>query len=127
MASSNTVLLTDDDPMIIRMYQRKLEHDGFKVNLAFNGEEALAAVKKEKPGIILLDIMMPKMNGIDTLKALKADAGTKDIPVIILTNLGDRPEDVEKAKQLGAAEYIVKANVSLPDLVDKIKNIIAKK
>lgn len=124
MADKNTVLLTDDDPMIIRMYQRKLEHDGFKVNLAFNGEECLEAVKKEKPDIILLDIMMPKMNGIDALKALKAGANTKTIPVIILTNLGDRPEDMEKAKQLGAAEYIVKANICLPDLMEKIKSII---
>jgi DNA-binding response OmpR family regulator len=122
--NKNTVLLTDDDPMIIRMYQRKLEHDGFKVNLAFNGEECLEAVKKEKPDIILLDVMMPKMNGIEALKKLKADADAKNIPVIILTNLGDRPEDVAKAKELGAAEYIVKANIQLNDLVEKIKNNI---
>ncbi len=124
MAEKKIVLLVEDDAMIVRMYQRKLEHDGFKLNLAFNGEEGLAAVKKERPDIILLDIMMPKMNGIDTLKALKADAQTKDIPVIILTNLGDRPEDVEKAKGLGAADYLVKANISLPQLVEKIKQYI---
>lgn len=123
MAKSR-ILLVDDDPMIIRMYQRKLEHDGFDLTIAFNGEEGLEAVKKSKPELILLDIMMPKLNGIETLKALKSNAKTKNIPVIILTNLGDRPEDVEKAKALGAADYLVKANVELADLVIKIKKLI---
>ena len=126
MSDAKKILLVDDDPMIVRMYQRKLEHDGFTVMLAFNGEEGLAAVKKVKPDIILLDIMMPKKNGIDTLKELKADKTTADIPVIILTNLGDRPEDVDKAKQLGAVDYLVKANISLGDLVKKIKDTLAK-
>ena len=110
--------------MVIRMYQRKLEAEGFKLTLAFNGEEGLAALKKEIPDLVLLDIMMPKMNGIEMLKAVKADPALKDIPVIILTNLGDRPEDVQKAKDLGAADYLVKANVSLKELVEKIKTIL---
>jgi two-component system, sensor histidine kinase and response regulator len=121
----NKILLIEDDPMVVRMYQRKLEGEGFKVTLAFNGEEGLNAVKKERPDIILLDIMMPKLNGIDTLKTLKADAQTKDIPVIILTNLGDRPEDVQKCKEFGAIDYLVKANISLKDLVEKIKSCIS--
>jgi DNA-binding response OmpR family regulator len=125
--NQNKILLVEDDPMIVRMYQRKLENDGFKVSLAFNGEEGLAAVKNDRPDIILLDIMMPKMNGIETLKAVKADALTKDIPVIILTNLGDRPEDVQKCKELGAADYLVKANVQLKELSEKIKSIITGK
>jgi len=124
MDKQKIILLVEDDAMVVRMYQRKLEHDGFKVNLAFNGEEGLAAVKKERPDLILLDVMMPKMNGIDTLKALKADKSTKDIPAIILTNLGDNSEDVEKCKALGAADYLVKANVSLPQLVEKIRQYI---
>lgn len=118
------ILLVDDDAMIVRMYQRKLEHDGFKVNLAFNGAEGIEALKKEKPDIVLLDIMMPKMNGIETLKAIKADPAYKNLPVIMLTNLGDRPDDVENCKKLGAADYLVKANVSLPQLVEKIKQYI---
>ncbi|MDO8601303.1 MAG: response regulator [bacterium] len=122
----NTILLIEDDSMIVRMYQRKLESEGFKVNLAFNGEEGLASLKKERPDLVLLDIMMPKMNGIETLKAVKADPSLKDIPVVMLTNLGDRPEDVQKCKDLGALDYWVKANISLKEAVEKIKTILVK-
>ncbi len=121
------ILLIEDDAMVVRMYQRKLELEGFKVNLAFNGEEGLAALKKEKPDFILLDIMMPKMNGIETLKAIKADPNLKDIPVVMLTNLGDKPEDVQKCKEMGALDYWVKANVPLKDLVERIKKILEGK
>jgi len=121
----NKILLVEDDVMIVRMYQRKLELEGFKVFLAFNGEEGLEILKKEKPDIILLDIMMPKMNGIEMLKALKKNPATKNIPVIILTNLGDRPEDVTKAKELGAKDYWVKATVSLKEVVERIRQILA--
>lgn len=124
--NQNKILLVEDDPMIVRMYQRKLEKDGFKVSLAFNGEEGLEALKKEKPDIILLDIMMPKMNGIEMLKIVKADPVFKDIPVVILTNLGDRPEDVQKSKDFGAEDYWVKANVSLKEVAERIKKILAK-
>ena len=109
------------------MYQRKLEKDGFKVALAFNGEEGLAALKKEKPDIVLLDIMMPKVNGIETLKTIKADPAYKDLPVVMLTNLGDRPEDVENCKKLGAADYWVKANTPIKEIGERIKKILAKK
>ena len=125
MDEKNKILLIEDDPMIVRMYQRKFEKEGFQVTLAFNGEEGIEALKKEKPDIILLDIMMPKMNGIETLKAVKADPNLKDIPIVMLTNLGDRPEDVERCKELGAIDYWVKANISLKDVVEKIKKIIS--
>jgi DNA-binding response OmpR family regulator len=118
------ILLVEDDPMVVRMYQRKFEFEGFKVTLAFNGEEGLEAIKKEVPDIILLDIMMPKMNGIETLKTIRADEKYKKVPIIILTNLGDRPEDVQKCKELGATDYMVKANLQLKDLIEKIKSLI---
>jgi len=127
MPNQNKILLVEDDSMIVRMYQRKLEKDGFQVALAFNGEEGLAALKKEKPDIVLLDIMMPKMNGIEMLKAVKADPAFKDIPVVILTNLGDRPEDVQKCKELGAEDYWVKANTPIQEITERIKKILAKK
>lgn len=127
MPNQNKILLVEDDSMVVRMYQRKLEKDGFQLTLAFNGEEGLAALKKEKPDIVLLDIMMPKMNGIEMLKAAKADPITKDIPVVILTNLGDRPEDVQKCKELGAEDYWVKANTPIQEITERIKKILAKK
>lgn len=119
------VLLVDDDPLIIRMYQRKLAADGYHVLIASNGEEALAQVVKTKPRLILLDVMMPKMNGVETLKALKGQPNTKDIPVVILTNLGDNPQDVENAKKLGALDYLVKSNIDLKTLSAKVREVTA--
>ena len=117
------ILLVEDDPLILRMYQTKLTNDGYKVNTAFNGEEAIIQAKKEKPDLIFLDVMMPKMNGVETLKALKGDPQTAQIPVIILTNLGDKTDDIQKAKELGALDYMVKSQISLKQLSDKAKKI----
>jgi len=119
------VLLVDDDPLIIRMYQKKLTGDGYTVRTAFNGEEAMAQVIKEKPDIMLLDVMMPKMNGVETLKALKKNPDTSSIPVIILTNLGDSSEDVENAKKLGALDYLVKAETDLALLSSRIEKALS--
>lgn len=113
--------------MIIRMYERKLNIEGFDLTLAFNGIEAMKALKKKKPDIILLDVMMPKMNGFETLKAIKDDPKFKDIPVVILTNLGDKEDDVKKMKEFGAEDYWVKANVTLGEIIEGIKKIIEKR
>lgn len=118
------ILLVDDDPLVIRMYQNKLTKDGYEVKTASNGEEGLISIMKEKPDLILLDVMMPKMNGVETLKRLKADSKTKNIPVIVLTNLGDNPEDVDAAKELGALDYLVKANITLKTLSERVKEAI---
>jgi two-component system alkaline phosphatase synthesis response regulator PhoP len=116
MSEGLKVLLVEDDPMVVRMYQKKLTMDGYNVSLAFNGEEGLAAIAKDRPDIILLDIMMPKMNGFEVLNVLKNDESLKNIPVIVLTNMDDRSEHMEKIRQLGANDYLVKANTSLKDL-----------
>lgn len=121
---SKKILLVDDDPLIIRMYQTKLSKDGYNISLAFNGEEAIIKAKKDKPDLILLDLMMPKMNGIETLEQLKKDSDTKDIPVVILTNLEDKKDDVEKAKKMGALNYWVKAETDLKTLSSKVKEIL---
>lgn len=121
------ILLVEDDPMVVRMYQRKLTMDGFDLTVAFNGEEGLKALAKYRPDIVLLDIMMPKMNGFEMLKRVKSDEKIKDIPVVILTNLGDRAEDVEKSKGLGANDHWVKANMSLKELVERITKILESK
>ena len=119
-----TVLLVDDDSLIIRMYQKKLTQDGYDVKTAFNGEEALIEIRKQRPDVIMLDVMMTKMNGVETLKALKEDEKTASIPVIFLTNLGDKQEDVENAKKLGVLDYLVKSEISLKDLSERIKQAI---
>lgn len=122
--SRKSVLLVDDDPLVIRMYQNKLSQEGYEVETAFNGEEAITKIRRKKPDIILLDVMMPKMNGVETLKTLKGDPETKSIPVIILTNLGDKSEDIENAKKLGALDYLVKSQITLKSLSERVKKAI---
>lgn len=127
MPDQSKILLVEDDPMVVRMYQRKLNIDGFHLTLAYNGEEGMSALGKEVPDIILLDIMMPKMNGIEMLKNVRADQRLKDIPVVMLTNLGDRPEDIQKCKDMGASDYWVKANIPLNEMTERIKKVLADK
>ncbi|MDP3963170.1 MAG: response regulator [bacterium] len=118
---SKKILLIDDDPLIVRMYERKLTQEGFAVSLAANGDEGLHLLEKEAPDLILLDVLMPKMNGWEALKKIKENPKTKDIPVITLTSLGDRPEDIQRFKDYGVKEYLVKSQVELKELVEIIK------
>ena len=120
------ILLVEDDPMVVRMYKRKFKKDGFKTALAYNGKEGLVALRKKRPDIVLLDIMMPKMSGLDMLKIVKADPQYKDLPVVMLTNLGDRAEDVVKCRELGAEDYWVKANMRLNEITERINKILSK-
>jgi len=112
--------------MVVRMYERKFKIEGFDLALAFNGELGLEALKKERPDIILCDIMMPKLSGLDMLKIVKSDPQYKDLPMVMLTNLGDRAEDIEKCKGLGAEDYWVKANMQLEEITEKVKKILLK-
>ena len=115
------ILLVDDDPLVIRMYQERLLNDGYDVRTAFDGRSALEMVQQEKPEAILMDIMMPVLNGIETLRALKENPATKDIPVFILTNLGDNQDDIAKIKNLGAKDYFVKMEISPKQVVKAIE------
>jgi len=125
-SGNGKILLVEDDPMVVRMYERKLKFDGFNIITAFNGEKGLEELKKDRPDIILCDIMMPKMSGLEMLKIVKDDPQYKDLPVVMLTNLGDRAEDVEKCKELGAEDYWVKANMKLDEITEKIREILFK-
>lgn len=126
MNEEKTILLVEDDQILVKMYARKFEKEGFKVLMAFDGEEGLKAVQgaNPKPGIILLDVMLPKINGFEFLTKVKADPSTKDIPVIMLTNLGGATEDREKGKKLGAIDYLVKSDMTPAQIVEKVKNSI---
>ena len=123
-SDSKKILIVEDDPLIARMYQKKLSQEGYEVKTVDNGESALANIVKDQPDLVLLDLMMPEMNGVETLKAIKSDDRIKDTKVVILTNLGDRPEDMTKAKDIGALEYLVKSQVSLKELTEKVKLIL---
>jgi DNA-binding response OmpR family regulator len=117
------VLIVDDDAFLSGIYATKLELEGFGVVSARDGEEGVKAAQKERPDLILLDVLMPKMDGFETLKRLKADDDVKSIPVIMLTNLGQK-EDIEKGMQDGAVDYLIKAHFVPAEAVDKIKKVL---
>lgn len=123
---ANTILVIEDDFPTSKMYQVKLEKEGFDVEIAYDGNEGIKKAKEKNPDLILLDIMMPQMNGFEALEKLKKDIGTAQIPVIIFTNIATTDQDVEKAKTLGAEEYIIKSSVVPADIVQKIRTILNK-
>lgn len=119
------VLIVDDDPLILRMYERTMKRNGYDVEIARSGEEVFSSLYRRTPDVILLDIMMPRLNGVETLKILKADDKTKHIPIIILSNLGDKPDEMDAAKEFGAFDYLVKANTELSVLAERVAGAIA--
>jgi CheY-like chemotaxis protein len=108
-----------------RMYQKVLKFEGFEVVPAENGQDGINAAKTHKPDLILLDIMMPKMNGIEVLEILKSDSATKNIPVVMLTNLSGT-HDAENAMSKGALDYLVKSQFKPRDVAIKIKEVLSK-
>lgn len=126
MEEPKTILLVDDDLTLREMYEERMKAEGFNIIQATNGEEALKKAKEANPDVILLDIMMPKVNGFDVLKELKSNPELKDIPVIVLTAL---IQDVDRVqgKKLGATDYIVKSETMPGEVITKIKNAIGEK
>ncbi len=118
-----TILFIEDEPAFQKAVGQFLENEGYQTKSALDGEIGLALAKKFKPDLILLDLILPKKDGFEVLKELKQDAATKNIPVIILTNL-EGGTDVEKALSLGATTYLVKANYELEEVAKKIKGIL---
>ncbi len=119
------ILFIEDEPSLQKTINEIFTQEGFKILSALDGEEGLKLIKKEKPDLILLDLILPKKDGFEVLKEIKEDEETKDIPVIVLTNL-EGVGDVEKALSLGAATYLVKASYELEDIVVKVKQILKK-
>ena len=114
------ILIVEDDQMICSMYKTKFEADGFACLTANNGADGLAMAKKEKPDLVMLDVILPQLDGFSVLKEIKANSQTKSIPVIMLTNLGT-DEDKKKGETLGAADYWVKASLTPAEISKKIK------
>ena len=118
------VLLAEDDRFLRRAAEARLRRHGLEVLTATDGEEALRLARAEPLDLILLDVVMPKLQGFEVLKALKQDEATAHIPVIVLSNLGQE-RDVAQAKALGALAFLVKAHLSLQDLVDRVDAALA--
>lgn len=117
------ILLVEDELFIRELYERVLQKTGFSVVAAPDGEEGLLQ-SSTNPDLILLDIMMPKLNGIELLGKLKADKKTREIPVVLLTNLGQE-SIIKKAIEMGATGYLMKMKLTPYDLVIKVKEFLA--
>jgi DNA-binding response OmpR family regulator len=119
------ILIVEDDSFISGLLQRKFAQENYGIFNAVNAEGALEVLKKNRIDLILLDIILPGMDGIAFLESLKKSPEYKEIPVIITSNLG-QPEEVEKGFQAGAVDYIVKANTAPAEIVEKVKSVLKK-
>lgn len=117
------IMWVEDDKFLSDIIARKLSTTGATLVYATEGEGALALLQKEKPDLLLLDILLPGVDGFEILRRVKADVGLKTTPVIMLSNLGQR-EDVEKGKALGAVRFLIKATVTLDEIVAEIQAVL---
>lgn len=124
-APKKYILIAEDDKFYDNIYKIKFEKEGYEVRVVTDGAQALEEVKKRKPDIVLLDLVMPVKDGFETLKALKADKELAGVPMIVLSSLG-QDDDAAKIKALGAAEYFVKTSITIYDLVKKVKEYLGE-
>ena len=121
-----TVLVIEDDKFLRELISQKLIKEGFEVEGAIDGEEGIKMVKELKPAIVLLDLILPGVDGFEVLSRIKGDPTLASIPVIILSNLGQK-EDVERGLKLGAIDYLIKAHFTPGEIIEKIKNVLKQK
>ncbi len=120
----HAIAIVEDDPMLLKYISAAFTAEGsFEVFTATDGEEGERIVRENKPDLVLLDIIMPKKNGFEVLEALKKDSATKDIPVLVLSNLGQE-KDVAQTKKLGALDFLVKVDLEVEQIVKKVKDIL---
>jgi len=117
------ILLIEDEKILAEMYREKLSKEGFNVVLSLDAEEGFVAAKKEKPDLVVLDILLPKGNGISFLEKLREDPETAAIPVVAFSNY-DGVETKKKAFELGVEDYLIKTNYTPQELVEKIKSYL---
>lgn len=119
------ILVIEDDKFLRDLMELKLKQEEYQVFTAVDGEDGVKTAKAEKPELILLDIILPNMSGWDVLKALKADPNLSNVPVVLLTNLGEEA-DVQKGIELGAVDYMVKAHFTPEEIITKVITVLKK-
>lgn len=117
------ILLVEDDPFLIDIYTTKLKEEGFLIDVATTGEECLKKIKEEKFNLLILDIVLPEIDGWEILERLKKEKEHQDLKVLILSNLGQK-EEIERGLSLGANKYLVKAHHTPSEIVEKIKEML---
>jgi len=115
-----TILIIEDDKFLRDLIAQKLIREGYEVSEAIDGETGIKKVKEEKPALVLLDLILPGIDGFEVLSRMKEDPALTQIPVVILSNLGQR-EDVERGIKMGAVDYLIKAHFTPREIIDKIK------
>ena len=123
--SGEGVLIIEDDKYLNDLLSKKLQDEGFNLFSATDGEQGLKLAKEETPDVILLDLLLPGMHGFEFLETVKKDPKTKSIPVVIISNLGQK-EDIERGLALGAADYLVKAGVTLDGIVAMVNKVLTQ-
>lgn len=118
-----TILIIEDDKFLRDLIARKLTEEGFEISEAVNGEEGIKKIKEGKPDLVLLDLILPGIDGFEVLRKIKEEPQLARIPVIILSNLGQK-EDVEKGMKLGASDYLIKAHFTPAEIIQKIKTAL---
>lgn len=119
------IIIAEDEPILIDMYKLYFERAGYQVLNAENGRQCIDVAKAEKPDLILLDILMPKLDGWEVLKNLKTDPETKKIPILVFSNLG-QTQEIQKGLDLGADDYVIKSDMTPKELLEKVEGMIAK-
>lgn len=119
------IIIIEDDEILSKVLCTELSDAGFLALPAFDGEAGLKLVRSEKPDLVLLDLILPKKHGLEVLEEIKKNLDTRDIPVIILTLLGE-DETIKKGLRLGAEDYLVKSSHALAEIVEKVKNFFAE-
>jgi|SRR3989344_1455803 len=126
MTNETKVLIVDDDEFLLEMYALKFKESGFVVEIAKNGEEAVQKAKEVSPDVMLLDVVMPRMDGFDVLRVLRKENIAPRAVVLILTNLGQK-DDFDRGIKLGATDYIVKAHYTPSEVVKKVQSLLENK
>ncbi len=121
--AAKSILVVEDDQFLRDLIVKKLEEEGLNIIQAVDGEEGLQFIKENKPALVLLDLILPGIDGFEVLKQAKSDPETKDIPIIILSNLGQK-DDIERGLELGARDFMVKAHFTPEEIVKKAKEVL---
>ncbi len=119
------ILLVEDEELVLDLLQRKLTNEGYEVSVAKDGEEGIQIMKKVKPDLVLLDIIMPKMGGFEVMEEMQKVPELKQIPVIVISNSG-QPVEIDKAQRLGAKDWLIKTQFDPQEVIDKVVKQIGK-
>ena len=120
---SKKILIIEDEEILMNLLQRKLIQEGYDVSIARDGDDGLESMRKNLPDLILLDILMPRVGGIEVMEEMQKDDSLKNIPVVIISNSG-QPVEIDRAQQLGARDWLIKTEFDPQEVVDKVKKQI---